>query len=83
MSWNYRLVKHVKQTTTGQEEWLGIHEVYYDAEGNPHSMSTNPSYPYGENINDLAESIENYVLATQKPILYYEGEGKGIVELSN
>lgn len=81
MSWNYRLIKHVKNTYVGEEVWYGIHEVHYNDDGTPKSMSTEPSYPYGTDIKELAESIENYVLATTKPILQYEGEGKKIVEL--
>jgi hypothetical protein len=34
MTWNYRVIK------IGEE--VGIHEVYYDEEGNPSSYTANP-----------------------------------------
>ncbi len=40
MSWNYRLIKMMvgKPPTLR----LGLHEVYYDDEGRPHSWTTHP-----------------------------------------
>ena len=40
MTWNYRLILH-KEAKTG-EEWIGLHEVYYDKNGKPHSWTINP-----------------------------------------
>lgn len=36
-TWNYRIIRHRKP-----EEWLAVHEVYYDEAGNPSSMTVEP-----------------------------------------
>ena len=34
MTWNYRIIDH--------GDWLGLHEVYYDKQGNPRSYAVEP-----------------------------------------
>lgn len=33
MTWNYRLIHH--NTVAPQYQWIGLHEVHYDAKGKP------------------------------------------------
>ena len=37
MSWNYRIVKYANG------DGYGLHEVFYDAAGNPKSMTAEPA----------------------------------------
>lgn len=37
MTWNYRIVRHHEPS-----EWYGLHEVYYDDDGKPTSMTADP-----------------------------------------
>ena len=38
MSWNYRLIHHDK----AKHEWIGLHEVYYDDDGEIRYYTENP-----------------------------------------
>ena len=39
MSWNYRLIEHADP----RGDWIGLHEVYYDVDGNVISWTENPA----------------------------------------
>ena len=62
MSWNYRVIKHA-------EEQFSIHEVYYDEEGNPQSMTVNPVSAFGETLEELKDDALLISVALTKPVL--------------
>ena len=49
MSWNYRIIKH--------EDYYGLHEVYYDDEGEVDAWTLEPLW-VGDDIKDLQDSLE-------------------------
>jgi hypothetical protein len=51
MSWNYRLVKYANGSG------FGVHEVHYDANGNPQSMTAEPATFVGEAPEDIADAL--------------------------
>lgn len=63
MSWQYRVMK-----VDGQH---AIHEVYYDGNdiSRPKSYSETPTYPRGENLDDLAQDFVLYQEALKMPVL--------------
>lgn len=86
MSWNYRILRHVDPAPSRMETlypngiiWYGIHEVYYDEQGTPHSCSVNEMELKGESAVDIAQDMKLMALAFDKPILeysYFEEKGK-------
>ena len=48
MSWNYRVIEHEDEDV----KFYQIHEVYYDKDGNPESMTEDASLPFGDNVED-------------------------------
>jgi len=81
MSWNHRIIYHkadkLKENPKIQwEEYLAVHEVYYDENGNPHSITEEPCVIIGEEGKDSLMSIkwtlEKITEAMNKPILNYE-----------
>jgi len=65
MSWNYRVIKHVYE----EEEFFQIHEVYYDDNENPHSMTEEGIVPYGDTTEELSRSMIHMMGALIKPVL--------------
>lgn len=55
MSWNYRLIR----STYGEEIGYAVHEVYYDEDGQPTSMSQDPVPLYGD---DPLDAMRTYIL---------------------
>ena len=81
MSWNYRIIYHkaekMKEHPEIQfEEYLAVHEVYYDEDGNPNSIAKEPIMVAGEEGKDSLLSIkwtlEKITEAMNKPILNYD-----------
>lgn len=49
MTWNYRILKHQRVNPDGTpEEWLAIHEVYYNSDGEIASYAVEPESFIGE-----------------------------------
>lgn len=65
MSWNYRVVK----TIVCGEESYGIHEVYYDEQGEPRMFSADPCPVYSETLEGLEKEISRFEAALGRPIL--------------
>lgn len=64
--WNHRVIKHKQHPSrTGTEYWYGIHEVYYDEDGNP-SLYT--ERPVGVLTEDWGEG-EEYCMENLKETL--------------
>ena len=71
MSWNYRMVHHKEKNG---EEWYGIHEVYYNADGTACMMSEEPCMPIGETKKSLMNDLSMMTEAIIKPVLEYDME---------
>ena len=73
MTWNYRVVHKVYK---GTDEY-GIHEVYYDDDGAPETVTVNPVGPYGNTHEEFIDDMAHYVAALGRPVLEYDKIGKG------
>ena len=69
--WNYRIIRHKEE---GQEEWLAIHEVFYDEDNDnrPNSCTKNPITIVEEDLESIKTSIDYISRASDKPILEYQ-----------
>ena len=76
--WNYRVVYHppskykVGETELDREEYLAIHEVYYNEDGIPDSMTVNGIVISDEGEDSLLSLkliLEKQLEALEKPIL--------------
>jgi len=67
MSWNYRVIRHK------DKEWavLTIHEVYYDADGNPNGVTESAIAAYGDTMLELRDNHAIQARAFDLPILDY------------
>ena len=78
MTWNYRIVHrhfecpdHGEDCSLCSEEWA-IHEVYYNAAGEPYAVTVNPMAPLGETLEEFKDDFEHYAAAFTKPVLEYD-----------
>lgn len=70
MSWNYRVVKqHFKETG---EDFFGIHETYYDDNGNVKSITVNSVRLIDNSLEKLRHSCQMMLSAFENPVLNYE-----------
>lgn len=69
MGWNYRMLRH---THGPGEEWLAIHEVYYDEKGNVVTWTEDPSQPIGDTVDDLRWDLEKMLQALDHPVIEVE-----------
>ena len=67
MSWNYRVIEHEDEDV----KFYQIHEVYYDKDGNPESMTEDASLPFGDNVEELNHTLIYMISALTKPVLPY------------
>lgn len=67
MSWNYRVLQH----SNDREQWYEIHEVYYDAAGEPELCTERAAIPGGETVEELREDLQLYTRALEQPVLEY------------
>lgn len=51
MTWNYRIVEYADGSG------FGLHEVYYDDDGNEDAMTANPAGFVGESAEDIRGSL--------------------------
>jgi hypothetical protein len=81
MSWNYRVILHkageLKENPKLKwEEYLAIHEVYYDENDVPESVTKEPITISGEegknSLVSIKWTLEGILTALQKPILNYD-----------
>ena len=89
--WNYRIIYHpaskykVGEKELDREEYLAIHEVYYNDDGKPDSMTVNEIVVGDDGEDSLASLkwiLENQLKALEKPILEYELENNFYREIS-
>lgn len=75
MSWNYRVV-HQHGEHLGQSwETYAIHEVYYNAEGEPYMVSARPDRTSAEALAELRQVWRMMGEAFAKPVLEYDEIG--------
>lgn len=88
--WNYRVVYHppstymVGEQEFEREEYLAIHEVYYDENGDPTAMTINEIVTGDEGTDSLISLkwiLEHQLEALEKPILNNEIEDSIYKEL--
>lgn len=65
MPWNYRVL----HTIEDGDEWYAIHEVYYDNEGHPVSVTAEPEPALGDTLEDLEEDLRWQLKALSEPVL--------------
>lgn len=75
MSWNHRVIQKRNQTvgkpeSDHQSDYVyQIHEVFYEEDGSIHSWTIDPVSPMGESLAELAEDLEIFKQAFDKPAL--------------
>ena len=70
MTWNYRVVKQIHHSPSGDEILFQIHEVYCD--GDTGDMTENPVPLVSETIEGLKEVLERIGEALEMPVLDYD-----------
>ena len=72
MSWNYRAVKTVTKIPLGDTDIsYGIHEVYYDDNGDIVNISESLAHPISDDLEGLKWNLERMMEACNKPIIDY------------
>jgi hypothetical protein len=70
--WNYRVVHQVFILNNGEkEDSYAIHETYYNDDGVPVNISTNPDPAAADSVDDLRDVLEWMMRALDKPVLEY------------
>lgn len=64
VSWNHRVVRQVIHG----EEWLGIHETFYDIDGGM-AWTEEPGGVVGESVEDLRVTLERMLSALDRPVI--------------
>lgn len=68
VTWNYRVIE---RDYPDGSKGLGIHEVYYDKEGNPQYCSDKAIAAYGEDKDSLSTDLQHMIDALSKPTLLF------------
>lgn len=68
MSWNHRIVKRAE----GDKVYYSIHEVYYNDQGVPESISETPIGVMEESKQDVMITLRRMERAITMPTLNYE-----------
>ena len=71
MSWNYRLVR-TQYPESASGSLIGIHEVYYDADGRPIMVTTDPITVIGDTPEEVRQVYDMMAEAFLMPILNAE-----------
>jgi len=72
MSWSYRVVKTVTKIPLGDIDIsYGIHEVYYDENGDIVNISENLAHPISDDLEGLQWNLERMIEACKKPVIDY------------
>lgn len=89
--WNYRVVYHppskykVGKKEFDRKEYLAIHEVYYDKDGKPNTMTIDEIVTGDEGKDSLVALkwiLEHQLEALNKPILKHEYKNGQYKEIS-
>jgi hypothetical protein len=72
MAWSYRVVKTVTKIPLGNIDIsYGIHEVYYDENGDIVNISESLAHPLSDDLEGLKWSLERMMEACNKPVIDY------------
>ena len=72
MSWSYRVVKTVTKIPLGDiDTSYAIHTVYSDENGDIVNISEQPTYPIGDDTENLVWQLQRMMEACKKPVLDY------------
>ena len=75
MSWSYRVVKTVTKIPLGDIDIsygiYGIHEVYYDENGDIVNISESLAHPISDDLEGLQWNLERMMEACKKPVIDY------------
>ena len=72
MSWSYRVVKTVTKIPLGDTDIsYGIHEVYYDENGNIVNVSESLAHPLSDDLDGLKWNLEKMIEACDKSVIDY------------
>ena len=67
MTWNYRMVR--------RNDYIEIHEVYYNDEGESIMVTENAVAVGGEDEAEVMGDMKHYLEAIAKPVLEYDDIG--------
>jgi len=71
-TWNHRVIHKIQTGPQGSSvDYYEIHEVYYNEDGKPTSVTLEAVVPYGESPDELKDDFERMQEAFSKPILDY------------
>jgi len=72
MSWNYRVVKTVTKIPLGDTDIsYGIHEIYYDENGDIVNISESLAHPISDDLGGLRWNLKRMMEACKKPVIDY------------
>jgi hypothetical protein len=72
VSWNYRVVKAVTKIPLGDTDIsYGIHEIYYDENGDIVNISESLAHPISDDLEGLQWNLERMMEACKKPVIDY------------
>jgi hypothetical protein len=72
MGWSYRVVKQVTKIPLGDTDIsYGIHEVYYDANGDIVNISESLANPISDDLEGLRWNLERMIEACKKSVIDY------------
>ena len=74
MTWNYRVIREGSEPQKNGEviDMYSIREVFYDGE-RPVSTAMGEMRPWGETLEELKDCLDRYVLALERPTLFWNG----------
>ncbi len=64
--WNYRVMRHIERDGS---TWLALHEVRYDAAGQPTTWTEDEASPGGETLDDVRADLRHMLAALDLPVL--------------
>ena len=72
MHWNYRILRHIYKA----DDWLAVHEVHYDDNGEPNSCTSEPIQIVQDDMEAMRWGLGKIQEALEKPVIdysYFEG----------
>ena len=63
--WNHRVIQRI----VGDEVEFGIHEVYYNDDGDVEGYTEQPVRVYGETLDELRETLERMLRCLDHPVI--------------
>ncbi|NJO61077.1 MAG: hypothetical protein HC836_23285 [Richelia sp. RM2_1_2] len=75
MTWNYRVVSKPNTCHLTKDEepyFCGIHEVYYDTDGNITACTENPVEVVGSDMEEIRWVLSKMSEALDKPVLNWD-----------